>query len=1308
MATLVLGAVGTAIGTSIGGSFLGMSAAAIGGFVGSSIGSVVDRMIISSMQPGQRVEGQRLDSLQVTTSTEGGVIPRPLGRYRVGGNIIWATDFREEVDEDTQSGGKGGGGGEVTTVTYRYYASFALAIGEGVIPNIGRVWADGKPMELSRVTWRYYPGSESQTPDPYIQGRMGAENTPAYRGVAYLVFEDLLLEKYGNRIPQINVEVIRPIAESDTAEGMLRAVTMIPGSGEFVYSTQEIKRKGASGVSENVNAAEGRADFLESLDLLLASAPYLESVSLVVSWFGSDLRCGNCLIQPGVETDDKSTNVSWSVDGIGRDSAYVISTDDQGRPIYGGTPADFSVVEAITELKARGLRVTFYPFIMMDVAADNALPDPYSDNAASTGQPAFPWRGRITCSPAAGYAGTVDKTAAAAAQVDAFFNGTWGLRRMILHYAELCASAGGVDSFLIGSEMRGLTQVRSAAGTYPAVAELVSLAADVRAILPSADISYAADWSEYFGHHPSDGSGDVYFHLDPLWSSANVDFIGIDNYMPLSDWRDGFDHLDAQSYPAIYDRDYLRSNVAGGEGFDWFYASDADRANQVRTPISDGAYGKPWVYRYKDLQGWWGNQHFNRPGGTESGAPTSWVPESKPIRFTEFGCPAIDRGPNQPNVFFDPKSSESFTPYFSRGWRDDAVQRAYLEATLTFWANSANNPSASGYSGRMVDMGEAAVWTWDARPYPFFPALEDVWSDGDNWRLGHWLTGRLGSLSLPALVRHLCQRAGLDAPRIDVSGLWGALEGYSSNTIDSPRAAIDMLARHFGFDATESGGKIMFRMRGAAPKASFSLDDLVAGAENGEPIIFERAQETELPQILKWAFGREDEEYEPTQVEARRAIGTSARISSETFPMAVPPEEGERRCRRALQEAWVGRESASFALPPSQMALDASDVVTIEHDGRSYDFEVMTLGDAEARRVDGVMRDRLAYDLPPGAPREKPVLPSPVIFGAVELMMMNLPRLTSTATDRAPYFALYTTPWPGPISAMRDEARSSTSILGTVSSPSVIGVTTTGLSAGPLGVWDDASSVTVEIAYGTLRSVTEGELLAGENAFAIETAEGEYEIFQAANAVLLGTRTYRLSRLLRGQRGTEAQMVPEVPPGAAIVRLDTAKSMDFKANEIGYEREVFFLTEEAQRPNIFLISSYFDAEFEESVPFTATARGRQPFSPCNVKQPYRTGRNPGNLSIEWIRRSRSLEADSWLSAEIPLDEENEAYEVDIYDGSTVIRTLSTSTPSVTYTSAQQVADFGAEFGPGDTLDVRIYQLSQTYGRGAPLIETLQF
>src|SRR5690606_2214116 len=110
---------------------------------------------------------------------------------------------------------------------------------------------------------------------------------------------------------------------------------------------------------------------------------------------------------------------------------------------------------------------------MMDIPADNALPNPYG----GTGQPAYPWRGRITCHPAPGQPGTPDKTPAAAGQIGAFMDN--GYREMVLHYAGLAAEAGGVDAFLIGSELVGLTTIRDGAAHFPFVAALRDLAGAV-------------------------------------------------------------------------------------------------------------------------------------------------------------------------------------------------------------------------------------------------------------------------------------------------------------------------------------------------------------------------------------------------------------------------------------------------------------------------------------------------------------------------------------------------------------------------------------------------------------------------------------------------------------------------------------------------------------------------------------------------------------------------------------------------------------------------------------------------------------
>src|SRR6185312_12858143 len=133
MATLALAAVGAAVGSSLlpaGVGFLGatLTGAAIGSQIGAFAGAYVDNSLFGASGQSRAVEGPRLNDLHVTASTEGAPLPRVYGRARVGGQVVWATDFEEEIVKTTESvGGGKGGSGSATITQYRYYANFAVA-----------------------------------------------------------------------------------------------------------------------------------------------------------------------------------------------------------------------------------------------------------------------------------------------------------------------------------------------------------------------------------------------------------------------------------------------------------------------------------------------------------------------------------------------------------------------------------------------------------------------------------------------------------------------------------------------------------------------------------------------------------------------------------------------------------------------------------------------------------------------------------------------------------------------------------------------------------------------------------------------------------------------------------------------------------------------------------------------------------------------------------------------------------------------------------------------------------------------------
>ena len=1234
MATVLLAAAGGVAGkaaagalgaSALTGTFLGISASslvsglaagagqAIGGFVGSRIDAAL-------FGPGdQRIAGQQLQSVRPLGTAEGTPLPVIYGQTKVTGRPVWSSRPLRVVE--TEKVKQGGSEQSSTTIENNiYYRSWAVKLARRpdgaarAIDGIGRVWANGTLVDISEWNTRLYLGEDGQEPDPLIVATEGW--APAWKRDAYLVIESLELTEFGNRPPALEIEVYRAVIRPNSLGDLARAIQIIPSSDEHIYDPEPVIDAAQEGQKIPINrrGQRGASDWEASIDRLQMVAPKIEQAAIVSAWFGDDLRCGSCKVEPRVDSHEKQTQpYAWSVSGLARADALLTSRDEAGTPLYGGTPADRSVIRGLRDLKARGLRASLHPFLLMDIPADNALPDPYGGDA----QPPFPWRGRITSEN--------NGTAAVAADVAAFFGtataahfsigaddtvsysgpAEWSFRRFILHHAFLAKASGGVDLFVIGSEMRGLTHLRDDAGAYPAVAALGSLLDEVAGIGGVADrITYNSDWSEFSPHQDGD---DLVFHLDPLWANPNCAGPAISAYWPLTDHREGDDLW------ALRDLGALKGAVEGGEGYDWFYASAEDRSARTRTPITDGAEGEPWVYRDKDVRAWWANEHHDRIGGVRQAAPTGWAPKSKPIILFEVGCPAVDRGANQPNVFFDPKSSESFLPYFSTGARDDDMQRRYLTALLQYW-NENNETSAGGVP--LIDHSRTHLWCWDARPYPEFPARRDVWGDYANWRLGHWLTGRLGKIEVAAILAEIAAKRGwtLDAER-----LIGEIDGVIRDGTQSDRAFLTPLLDLVQADVFLDGTVLWAGSRALAETVDLDTDRMIPNARGENPIETTDADDLDIPRRVRVQYYEAGSDYRRAVAEPQKFTGSGGdAVLDIAVDATLSAEEAEARTASIMAERRRSRIADAFRVPPGVLDLRPGRAVRFAYAGRTIEGRALSVSCEWAREVAAERLDRDAYLLGAGLPDgDLASLPSTAAEADPMLVVMDLPRLDGAFVEHAPYFAAYASPWAS-VDIWRGIDADALERDRVISAPAVIGRLAAPLPAGPAHRWDRTNVLSVKLLAGGLASASERAVLDGANAVAVETDSGEWEVLSFVTATLVAPHAYDCRQLLRGLLGTEPFM--GASEGARVVVLSGA------LRQPGYPIEA--------RTEAFLYRfgpANRNVGSEAYEQFSAAYRGvgLRPWPPAHL----RVSAAGGDLTATWVRRAR-WGGDDWNQPEV--------------------------------------------------------------------------
>jgi len=1208
------------------------------------------------------IEGPRVDEAKLSTSTYGQSIVHGYGTTRVGGNVIWALPIREERQTETV-GGKGGRGQRIHT--YTYYGTLAVAVGEGPIDAVLRIWADSKlvydrgglPLGSSQTAdrediaeaypeyqdileadtpvtgtikegWRIrvYNGTEDQLPDPAMEADQGVGNTVPHRGLAYVVFDDCILTDFGNRIPLLSFEV------AWKANPVLPIIlpTYLPES-QMVDQFNEISASFESGLYATWTSPDG-------------------AVMFSVFDIATNRQVGEFYIK------DATTGTPYRDEGAGFDIQHVLYAFHLGLDGYiyasqfGETLADFvadrwyiwkidPLTQSLIWTKARSGSTNlhrYFPTVMLEIGTD---PTPYT----------IPSRFLIT---APFYAGDFVIYAGA--------TGDW---------------VGTVDAVYQGYGGNG--NARIARGYH------------------DADIceAWLLDGPLTLGSpHPTADSRPFYLHRVRLSNGQQQFMYGGSPLMPEPD-------SDQWLTFTVYPQD-LAPYIPGSPQF------MPTRFETVRgvvfdgtqvlipgSPIGERTKGEPMVFltvtgsRTSDP-----NYDFLVKLDPYTGA-ILWavnVPEY-PVTSTHWGEARINNG-----VFAYTSSSADVPGPI------DAASVTYIDTINgeiiqhELWLQSVVDYGVISWdASALYDSQRDAILTGGAGPEPYIVLLNRKSGDG---------------VYLWEIVQNECLRAGYDADDLDVSQLTDLVLGYHVDQVMSARAAIEPLAIAYQFDGVESDWSLKFPKRGAASIVTITQDALaVLNDETGAVLIEQRTPDKELPQRVTVRYYEKDRDYESgAQYAARpsapvRAMESDRHVAHDV-PVVFRAVEVKQRCEWLLYEAWIGRTSLTVKLPWTFLRYDPLDVVNVNmNDGTVWEARIVQadLGADLSIEARLITEDAAIYS-------QQSVTQAEVGVGGgyaqnllvpqsapSQLLLIDAPLLLDTDDTGRTSSKLYVAAspgltigyWQGAVIYVSSDANSW--VEGAiVSAAPTWGRATTVLEA-PVSAWltDRDNTLTVSLARGaaTLESVTDLQLLNGANpALLINQLTGDVEVIQYRDVEQIGAQQFRLSHLLRGRRGTDTMMGGHSNADLFIVpTIASVATVTVPLSQLGSDRYYRAVT----------IGGMVDSGTGTAL--QANGRDLMPYAPCQQEIVV----SGSDLVLSWVRRTRIN--GEWLDGgeDVPLAEDSERYEVDIYNagGTAVVRTLSAGgTTAVTYTAAQMSSDFG---GMPDSLTFCVYQLSAQVGRG---------
>lgn len=557
---------------------------------------------------------------------------------------------------------------------------------------------------------------------------------------------------------------------------------------------------------------------------------------------------------------------------------------------------------------------------------------------------------------------------------------------------------------------------------------------------------------------------------------------------------------------------------------------------------------------------------------------------------------------------------------------------------------------------------------------------------------------------IPEILEDL--REEVDAVPSDYSAIAGVeVDGYARMSPTTARSMIEPLATTFGFDAVDVGTHLRWIQRGGGSIVDVARDDLIPS--EAEVIEYQRAQEVELPRLVSITYADITRDFEQSTYHASRYYGNeqyttmhSANQVRIEAPMAIEATEVKRRADTLMREAWNSRDTAKFSIPRYFLEHEVGDVVTLMSPGRvpqDVRLDGFVVGSNLAIEINATSQDSSQYTSIVEAEQGQGFVDQTILSSRdllTRLFMLPVPLLLDSS-DRArqemlvQYAMGAVSPnWKSGI--LEHDLGAGFMPVGSVQTDAVHGSV---IGFVPIAEPDtifatnESLTIRVAIATGTLESVTQEEMLAGANAAAIIHSDSRAEVIQFRDAALDDDGNYTLSGILRGRRGTDSWALSfNSPSGATFIELtpDAVSATTAPLSELGRSR-LYRGHEIRQEP-------------ENGDTRSAQLLGIEmmPYAPVHLTY---NGNIGDDITMHWERRTR-LRGDLSDNTDIvPLNEDDESYEIDVVIAGVVVRTIHASEPSAIYTQAQQVEDGATQ--PNVFVQIFVYQMSEQVGRGFP-------